>query len=403
MTSTRSKTRECCVGSSRKVGLRSDVHLCAFLLDPMAQAALTTLRSPDCDLLGGEIQEAARKVFRHAAGDDPAKAQVYLQQLTLYAAACPTKLAGMDEASPMGNNAYSSLVYSQMTAVWRLKARREADRAQKEGQVDDESPGFAIKEALGLMQLTELQPSQFWLAMARESPRGANSAAIEAHKLFCKAAGDICSIVPHTCGVERAGKGYGLVLTPLRKKMAPERARKCIYTMQNYPLLDAKQQRGDTYEDFLDGLLTEEERAAVAAKQAKGLRRGSLIINDAPLSVSDDSDSDDEPASRPIAIKWTVPDHFSVAFPPSNINADCIGRFIYLNWKDYGWSLGKVTELIASKSPRLFKHYNCRVIWAVEGKLNKKCNGPCKLDLTKYASGADAPLDSWVFLDQQGA
>ena len=301
------RTRERWLGSSRKVGLRNDVHLCAFLLDPMVQASLTSSRSPDCDLLGGEIQEAARRVFSHAAGDDPAKAQVFLQQLTLYTAACPTKLAGMDEAQPMGNNAYSSLVFSQMTAVWRLKAKREADRASKEGQVDEDAPGFAIKEMLGQIQLTEMQPSQFWLAMARETPRGASGAAIEAHKLFCKAAGDICSIVAHTCGVERAGKGYGLVLSPLRKKKAPERARKCIYTLQNYPLLDAKQQRGDKYQDFLEGLLTEEERAAAQAREAKVIRRGSLIIDDAPLPDSDNSESDDEPATRPTAIKWTVP------------------------------------------------------------------------------------------------
>ena len=40
------KTRERWLGGSRKVGLRDDVHLCAFLLDPIAQAALTSSRAP---------------------------------------------------------------------------------------------------------------------------------------------------------------------------------------------------------------------------------------------------------------------------------------------------------------------------------------------------------------------
>ena len=89
-----------------------------------------------------------------------------------------------------------------------------------------------------------------------------------------------------------------------------------------------------------------------------------------------------------------------MAEPPAKIDKDCIGRFIYLNWKDYGWSLGKVSELITAKSPRLFKKFNVRVVWALEGKLNKKCSGPCNLDLANYISGADAPLDAWVFLDK---
>ena len=75
----------------------------------------------------------------------------------------------------------------------------------------------------------------------------------------------------------------------------------------------------------------------------------------------------------------------------------------YLNWKDYGWSLGKVTELITKSTPLLFKKYNVRAIWAVEGRLKKKCKGPCMLDLKMYKSGADAQLDSWVFLDKSMA
>ena len=84
----------------------------------------------------------------------------------------------------------------------------------------------------------------------------------------------------------------------------------------------------------------------------------------------------------------------------ARIDESAVGRFIYLNWKDYGWSLGKVTELITKSTPLLFRKYNVRAIWAVEGKLNKKCKGPCMLDLKMYKSGANAQLDSWVFLDK---
>jgi len=187
-------------------------------------------------------------------------------------------------------------------------------------------------------------------------------------------------------------------MTPLRKKMQPERARKCVYTLQNYPLLDMKQQSGDGYEDFLDGILTADDLAAAQAKEHRVLRRGTRIINNAPAAR--DSDESEEDENPPETIRWAVPSGFLVAAQPAKIDRDCVDRFVLLKWKDYGWSLGKVTEPITSKSPRLLKKYSVKVMWAVKGRLHRKCSGPCNLDLACYASGPDAPLDSWVFLDK---
>ena len=94
-----------------------------------------------------------------------------------------------------------------------------------------------------------------------------------------------------------------------------------------------------------------------------------------------------------------------MAKAPAKIdNGSCVGRFIFSNWKDYGGSLGMVKDLIVTAAtPRLYKQYNVRVIWAVEGKLNRSSHDPCKLDLKAYASGPEAPLDSWVFLDKMEA
>ena len=139
------------------------------------------------------------------------------------------------------------------------------------------------------------------------------------------------------------------------------------------------------------------------------LRRKARIHRAAARSSSrgalsdDDSQSDDEPACRPATIKWGVPDGFAVAKAPAKIDGSSVGRFIFLNWKDYGWSLGMVKDLVTAATPRLYKQYNVRVIWAVEGKLNRSSHGPCKLDLKAYASGPEAPLDSWVFLDKMEA
>ena len=43
------------LGHGRKVGLKADVHLLAFVLAPFVQGALTTAQAPDCDLLAGEV------------------------------------------------------------------------------------------------------------------------------------------------------------------------------------------------------------------------------------------------------------------------------------------------------------------------------------------------------------
>ena len=88
--------------------------------------------------------------------------------------------------------------------------------------------------------------------------------------------------------------------------------------------------------------------------------------------------------------QWRVPDGFKVATQPARIDESAVGRFLYLNWKDYGWSLGKVTELITKSTPLLFKKYNVCAIWAVEGRLNKKCKGPCMLDLKICTSRSGA-------------
>ena len=91
------------------------------------------------------------------------------------------------------------------------------------------------------------------------------------------------------------------------------------------------------------------------------------------------------------AVKWRVPNGFTVAPRPPTIDKACVGRFVYLNWKSYGWQMGKVTSLVTKATPRLFKKFNVRVTWA-DGE------GCAMLDLKSYKSGEGAPIDSWVFM-----
>ena len=86
-----------------------------------------------------------------------------------------------------------------------------------------------------------------------------------------------------------------------------------------------------------------------------------------------------------------MPNGFTVAARPLVIDKTCVGKFVLLNWKEYGWQIGKVTSIVTRSTPQLFKKYNVRIQWA-DGP------GPANLDLKAYKSGSDVPLDSWVFL-----
>ena len=236
------------LGHGRKVGVKADVHLLAFVLDPFVQGALTTAQAPDCDLLAGEVLESARSALRHFSSDDHAKRSVLLQQFMLWNSAAPRlpsgAAGGSDDAKPIaqatGNNAYSSLRLDAMQQSWSKVQAREAKLEADPAPRLEDSSGFAMREAIAKMRLTS-SPVQFWLAMMNELPRGATTDQKEAHLLFCKTAADISSIVGHTCGVERAGKAYKQVLTSLRKAMEEKRAMKAVYIYSNYNLNEHKQ------------------------------------------------------------------------------------------------------------------------------------------------------------------
>eukprot|EP00966_Prymnesium_polylepis_P014182 327503-Prymnesium_polylepis.1 len=299
----RDAVTDCCrkrwLGEARKVGLKADVHLLVFVLDLFAQASSTTPEAPDCDLLTGEVLEAARSALRHFSSDDHTKRSVLLQQFMLWNASAPRLPdveGGAGSSTPTaqatGNNAFSGLRLDAMYQVWSKVKAREEKLHQDMAQRGTDSPTFAMKEAIAKLKLCS-NPVEFWLAMMNEQPRGATPDQRASHMLFCKTAADISSIVGHTCcGVERAGKAYKQVLGPLRKSMDTVRAMKAIYVYSNYNLSEHKQSAGDGFRAFLHEDPAGEQEQASAEKdphQKNTLRRGSLIFNDAIEEVSDES------------------------------------------------------------------------------------------------------------------
>lgn len=297
-------------------------------------------------------------------------------------------------AGVSGNNGFSSLYLTALQQAWdKLKENEEDILKKVNDPANVTEANVAVSPTKLLIEKLKIlpKPTEFWLALMRSVPKGATATQMEAHRIFCRTACDICAVVGHTAGVERAGKGYGLVLTSLRKAMSTDRMKKAVYVLENYGLRDKDEGSGDAYLNFSVGLLDDDGDASYAQHQ---LRRGSLLLDDAGDVHSDDDNSDDEDddgLEAPEKVDWYVPLGFKVMSAPNSIDNDCIGRHVFMNWKQHGWQLGQVTALITSATPRLFKKYNVRVTW-LDG------NGPAKLDLNMYAPGPDAVEDAWVFL-----
>lgn len=398
------------IGRGRSVGLRTDVHMLAFVLDPYVQAALTKPTQPVCDLLDGDIMEGARLALRHMASDDAAKRSVLLQQLALWIASAPRVPPNSDipnaEAVATGNTAFSSFRLAAMQQIWDKVGARAAP---PEGMHETSA---AMNLAIADLK-TCPTPTGFWLAMMNELPRGARAGEKEAHMLFCKMAADVCSIVGHTCGVERAGKSYNLVVSPLRKSLQPARAMKLVYINNNYDLLAHKHMSGGSYGEFSARAPPADDDAEfddgvnkLGIDSVHVLRRGNLIFAETQVGGAEDSsdegdegdegESDDDEAdgANVNEVTWSLPSGFSLAPEPLALDRSLIGKHLFMRWQTFGWQLGKIVDIITQATPRLFRKFNYRILWSDGSK------GPAMLDLSNYGHGVHARYDSWVLLDR---
>lgn len=394
-----SAMRDRWLGDARKKGLKDHLHFCAFALDPYAQAASTTAEKPECDLMTGEVTQSARTVFKHICSDATTRA-ILIEQFGLFCAAAPRRAHDDRNTVPSGNNAYSALYLTAMQLVWEKKQKAAHDQKESQGgaaNAADDPLIKAVKQTISAFKVCG-KPTDFWLAMSAEAPRGAGATAVHAHRVFCKVACELVAVVAHTAGVERAGKGYGMVLTTLRQSMDPARVLKAVYCLENYGLLEHDQEAGSGYDAYPNE--QSEGQASASSSSEPVLPRGSLIVEDVPDESEEsdeevEGDGDDEIADEDIAeVEWYIPDGFVVSPKPTAINDELVGAFIFMKWEQFGWQLGKVTALITSATPRLVRKYNVRVSWS-DG------SGPCMLDLKCYVPGAEAPIDSWVVLKLQ--
>ena len=58
-----------------------------------------------------------------------------------------------------------------------------------------------------------------------------------------------------------------------------------------------------------------------------------------------------------------------------------------MRWEEYGWQLCRITDIITNATPRVFKKFNYRIIWA-DGGSNQGASK--KLSVENYRHGSDA-------------
>lgn len=438
-------------GTSRKVGLKHKIHLLAFVLDPYAQAAVSTPKAPLTPLINSSVTDQCREALRQLILE-PGPRSVVAAQLQLWLAARPNIVTNPSTAAStsadnddeedsvaisrvqqQGENTFSSLYLASMRLVWdkvldREKLIRKGE--QKRVVTNSDDIGYDLAETIARLQLASF-PSSLWLSMKAELPMGATPQGLANHQFFCTTALNISCVVGHTCGVERAGKAYKQIMTAQRKSIKPGRMMKSIFSVCNYDLLRKGPDMDDSSPDVADLVggessssvfVDEDVDEELHAVQLHALRRGRIITDSELTARGEGSDSeegsgpeegeggssadeDEAEASgeapqggrsrtRRVEQPWNIADDLQVAEKPTSLTAELEGKLIYIRWKSHGWCLGKVKQKFTIETPRLFAKFNYRVQYS-DGWENHL------LMLDNYEGGSGAPYKSWVLLEKK--
>ena len=67
-----------------------------------------------------------------------------------------------------------------------------------------------------------------------------------------------------------------------------------------------------------------------------------------------------------------------------------------MRWEKYGWQLGRITDIVTNATPRVFKKFNYRIIWADGGS-----KGPAISSVLRtIVTGQMLATNSWAILSR---
>uniref|UniRef100_A0A6T8PP65 Uncharacterized protein n=1 Tax=Hemiselmis andersenii TaxID=464988 RepID=A0A6T8PP65_HEMAN len=400
---------------SRKVGLRNDLHLAAFALDPAVRAAFMDAQGTE-PMMTPAVRAAVSNVFltlsKAASSEVPEPGS----------SAARNRESLQRQRRLMLSSAYDT--YCSETSVFgsELKAAREdvyklkIERAlQDMNDKDPHAKNNPVKVLLCKLKALGAEAGvAFWKRMSRISDTEWSEEAKASHQLLCSRAIDLLGIVISSCGTERHGKAYKLIHTALRTSISEQRLHRAIYVFFNLDLLD-KQREQFTFdardladpESFIlsvvEELETEEMKEMLRMEEEEDEAREML-----PGSDKEETVVRLEPLAPALLAEeeYVLPDGFKEIDPPEQLDAALCRMkpkaHIFMRWEGSGWELGVIKSFYRNgvvlkddRGKKKKERGNFNVDWI---KDPPRVTRDMFLDKQRWGGGKDAPVGNWVLL-----
>jgi hypothetical protein len=199
-------------GEGQKIGLRCDILLCTFRLDPFLRSAV----APELDSM--DVSSAVNRCFKVLSRGDQDMVTMLTGQQNLY--------------KGRGNDLLTTHLDAVDEMVRSIKVKAYA-------KLRLDKPERANHEVYKLVAVLEMlpKPITFWRPVMSETLPGWTQQDALDWKRFCQMCIDMCSIVVHSCGTERHGKGYKLVHTAARSRIGEHTLNMLLYIYFNFTIV----------------------------------------------------------------------------------------------------------------------------------------------------------------------
>ena len=251
-------------------------------------------------------------------------------------------------------------------------------------------------------------PVNMWIAAGNLIHPKMTTTQAAAHQLFTSMVVVLSTVVGHTCGTERHGKGYKLIMSPTRSSLISHTLNRAMFVYNNYNLINHNCCQSFDVDDFATGFLTPDQKDLLEAEEAFSHIR-MLEESDEQSDVEDhsgdgadegwrgdgsggDEGEDDEKDDDDESMEFP-PAGFSVVDICPTLDATLEGKFVLTYWnfasgrgksrKTWGeWHLGLVEIAYNStNAPKTYKKFNFLI------KFNE---GSRKVWLSEQMYGKDA-------------
>ena len=220
---------------SRKQSIKSDEVLAVFGLDPYALSL-----SPR-NWFNDDVKNARTRVLNKMAKGDGLLEALFNTKTSEFQGH-----EGNVFSLPWQSASSTAKTYEENAISYLRNQQPESS-----GEVgDDMTTTIAVLSRFPSSLLLE-----FWSACTNDCGESWSMDQVKAHKAFCTAAKDVCSIKVTTCDTERFGKGFKLILRG-RESLAEDTLEKLFYVYFNHFLcLPSGHATAPSFKDFIESML----------------------------------------------------------------------------------------------------------------------------------------------------